>query len=83
MEDLSAKVFRTFNSSKLFQDEINKINEKYKNYKKDDLKDILKNQYIKANIKVADLCNHQKNVSKTFNEQLNKLNDKVKDFKNI
>ena len=81
MEDLSAKVFRTFNSSKLFQDEINKINEKYKNYKKDDLKDILKNQYIKANIKVADLCNHQKNVAKSSLEQIKKINVKIKELK--
>lgn len=81
MEDLSAKVFRTFNSSKLFQDEINKINEKYKNYKKDDLKDILKNQYIKANIKVADLCNHQKNVAKSSLEQIKKINVKMKELK--
>jgi len=81
MEDLSAKVFRTFNSSKLFQDEINKINEKYKNYKKDDLKDILKNQYIKANIKVADLCNHQKNVAKSSLEQIKTINIKIKELR--
>ena len=82
MEGLSAKVFRTFNSSKLFQEELNKITEKYKDYKKNDLATILKNEYIKANIKVADLCNHQKNVSKSSAEQINKLNKQIKELSN-
>lgn len=81
MDDLSSKVFRTYNSSKLFQNELNKISEKYKN-NKNDLKNILKNEYIKANIKVADLCNHQKNVAKSSLEQIKKINEKVKILKN-
>ena len=45
------------------------------------MKDILKNQYIKANIKVADLCNHQKNVAKSSLEQIKKINEKMKELK--
>jgi DNA topoisomerase I len=76
--DLTAKVFRTYNASQLFQDEINKINKTYENYTKDDLKKVLLDAYLKANIKVALLCNHQKKISKTFSEQIKKISDSIK-----
>jgi DNA topoisomerase-1 len=37
--------------------------------------------YNRANIKVAMLCNHQKNISKSFNVQLKKINEKIKELK--
>ena len=82
MEEISAKVFRTYNSSKLFQQQINDINEKYSEYKKNDLVTLLKNEYIKANIKVADLCNHQKNVANSTLEQIKKIETKIKELNN-
>ena len=96
-DDLTAKVFRTYNASYLFQKEIDEINKKYNNKsdKKDnnksDKKDNNKSDkedyiselltcYNKANLKVALLCNHQKNVSKGFNDQIKKINDKIEEL---
>lgn len=80
MEELTAKVFRTFNASFLFQNEISAINSKFDNYKDDDKLNVLLDMYNKANVKVAMLCNHQKNVSKSFNEQIEKMDDKINEL---
>ena len=80
MDDLTAKVFRTFNASNLFQNEINDINQKITTYSKSDKLNTLLDMFNKANIKVAMLCNHQKNISKSFNDQLAKFNEKIKDL---
>ena len=79
-DDLTAKVFRTYNASELFQREIDEINKKMDGIKTDDdnFLNMLLDLYNKANLKVALLCNHQKNVSKTFNEQIDKFNDRIK-----
>jgi DNA topoisomerase-1 len=77
-ENLTAKVFRTYNASKLFQEEINNINDKINKIKDNDNKlNLILDLYNKANLKVALLCNHQKNVSKKFNEQINKFNERI------
>lgn len=83
MEGLTAKVFRTFNASILFQNELNSINEIIDKNNKDDANKInlILDLYNKANVKVAILCNHQKNISKSFNEQLDKINDKLDELK--
>ena len=80
MEELTAKVFRTYNASVLFQNEISDINKKFDTYKADDKMNRLLDMYNKANVKVAMLCNHQKNVSKSFNEQLEKMDEKIKEL---
>ncbi len=85
LEGLTAKVFRTYNASHLFQTEINKINKEFiveGNKKMDDkyMQELL-NAYNKANIKVALLCNHQKNVSKNFNEQIKKFDEQINKLK--
>ena len=80
MDELTAKVFRTFNASFLFQTEISTINDKFNNYSNDDKLNILLDMYNKANVKVAMLCNHQKNVSKSFNDQIEKMNGKISEF---
>ena len=79
--DLTAKVFRTFNASFVFQQELNSITTKYKSYDKADKLNLLLTMFNKANAKVALLCNHQKNVSKGFEESVGKLNDKIKEYK--
>ena len=72
MEGLTAKVFRTYNASYTFQDQLKStpvdgsVNEK-----------IL--AYNRANREVAILCNHQRTVSKTFDNQMNRIEDKVSD----
>lgn len=80
MKDLTAKVFRTFNASYLFQKEINKISKKAMDIPDDDTQKInmLLNGFNKANIKVAILCNHQKQVSKTFKQQIERIDEQIK-----
>jgi DNA topoisomerase-1 len=109
MKKLTARVFRTYNSSKLYQDEIIRLSKKpnsIKNYdpsrgfnyskilywrsstdktKKKDICvktiiDILNN----ANIAVAMLCNHQKNIGKgsqSLKDKINKLDKEHKNYK--
>jgi DNA topoisomerase-1 len=83
MEDLTAKVFRTYNASKLFQEELDSIDKSIEKLDHDDKEKInlILDMYVRANIKVAMMCNHQKNVSKSFNEQIEKLNDKIRELK--
>lgn len=78
MKNLTAKVFRTYNASNLFQKELNKINKKYDSYDEADKINILLDDFNKANAKVAQLCNHQKNITKSTNEQLKKLDESIK-----
>ena len=79
--NLTAKVFRTFNASYVFQQELNTITAKYKSYSKSDKLNLLLTMFNKANAKVALLCNHQKNVSKGFEESVEKINLKIKEYK--
>lgn len=81
MKDLTAKVFRTYNASNLFQKELTKISNKFTSYEKDDKIKLLLDNFNKANAKVATLCNHQKNISKSFTEQLDKMNNTIKTAK--
>ena len=81
MDGLTAKVFRTYNASNLFANELDTITKKYSEYDKDDKYDLLLDGFNKANAKVALLCNHQKNISKNFSEQTTKLKDQIKDLK--
>ena len=79
MKNLTSKVFRTMNASKLFQREINKINNKFQDVTEDNDKiNLLLNEFNKANAKVALLCNHQKNINKNYKDSLIKINDRIK-----
>ena len=80
-KDITAKVFRTFNASYLFQQELNDVTGKYLAYDKSDKLNMLLTMFNKANAKVATLCNHQKNISKGFDDSLDKINDKIKEYK--
>jgi DNA topoisomerase-1 len=82
MEGLTAKVFRTYNASKLFQTELNNINKQIDKMNHDDTNKInlILDMYYKANIKVAILCNHQKKISKSFNEQIDKMSEKINEL---
>lgn len=81
MNGLTAKVFRTYNASNLFADELHEITKKYDGYTKEDKFDLLMDGFNKANAKVALLCNHQKNISKNFSEQTDKIRDQIKELK--
>jgi DNA topoisomerase-1 len=78
MKDLTAKVFRTYNASYLFQKEIKKIYTKYDN--NTDI-NILIDEYNKANAFIAKKLNHQKNIGKNYKDQVDKINEKIKNIK--
>lgn len=81
MDDLTAKVFRTFGASYLFQKELNKITEKYKTYDRSDKTEKILDEFNAANAKVAILCNHQKKVPKSFDNQIDKIKANLSDMK--
>ena len=81
MKNLTSKVFRTMNASRLFQKELNKISSKFQDYDKDDKINLILDEYNKANAKVALLCNHQKNINKNFNNSIDKILNKIKILK--
>merc|ERR1719343_247083 len=70
MEDLTAKVFRTYNASFTLQQELAKFDASKKSqYTQDQLVKI----YNDANREVAILCNHQKAESKGHGEAMAKM----------
>lgn len=81
MKELTARVFRTFNASYLFQKELNKITKKYDGLDTPDKVNILLDEFNRANAKVGVLCNHQKNISKSFDNQMDKINEKINNIK--
>lgn len=76
MEDLSAKVFRTYNASYTLQQELQKADGDIKDSDNADVKVKL---YNDCNRTVAILCNHQKSVSKNHEEQMTKMQEVLKD----
>ena len=80
MDGLTAKVFRTYNASNLFNKELNSTEIK-ENMNEVDKFNFLLNEFNQANIKVAMLCNHQKNVQKNFKEQIQKIDEEINKFK--
>lgn len=81
MKGLTAKVFRTYNASNLFQKELQKISNRFENYAEDDKINLLLDEFNKANGKVALLCNHQKNINKSNVGKAEKLNLAIKTSK--
>ena len=82
MSGLTAKVWRTYNASTLFQKEIDKINEeKVKAIHENERVSYLITMFNQANTTVALLCNHQKSVSGKFDEQIDKIDEKIKQLK--
>jgi len=83
MPDLTAKVWRTYNASTVFQKELDKINEdKVLSIHESERINYLISMFNQANTTVALLCNHQKTVSTTLDDQVDKLDKKIKDLKN-
>lgn len=81
MDGLTAKVFRTYNASTLFYDELFSIKLK-ETMNENEKMDFLLDKFNQANIKVASLCNHQKNVQKNFKEQITKIDEIIHELKN-
>lgn len=79
---LSAKTWRTFKASQLFQKELNKIKlEDIKDFDDNEKINYLVSRFNYANTQVALLCNHQKNISKNFDDVISKLKHRLKDLK--
>lgn len=81
MKNLSARMFRTFNASNLFQKELQKISNKFETYAEDDKINLILTEFAKANGKVALLCNHQKGVVKSNATKIENLNQSIKKLK--
>jgi DNA topoisomerase-1 len=81
MKNLTAKTFRTFRASNMFQKEIYKIYAKFEGQEQPTI-DTLIPLYNAANLKVAKYLNHQKNVAKGHKGQVDKINDMIKNEKN-
>lgn len=78
MKSLSARVFRTMNASNVFSKELKKLTKKYENYEGDDKIGLLIEGYNKANLRVAEICNHVRNVVKNDNKQIQNINNMIK-----
>ncbi|KAG1474328.1 hypothetical protein G6F56_000419 [Rhizopus delemar] len=75
MKGLSAKVFRTYNASITFQEQLEKLTNSNESVADKML------SYNRANREVAVLCNHQKAANKNHGEQISKLEDRVRALK--
>ncbi|KAG2174413.1 hypothetical protein INT43_004436 [Umbelopsis isabellina] len=75
MKGLTAKVFRTYNASHTFQEQLNKLTRE-----EDSIPDKLLS-YNRANREVAILCNHQRSVSKNHGQMIAKIQDKIRALK--
>lgn len=75
MKGLTAKVFRTYNASNTFQEQIDLLTNP-----KDSVSDKLLS-YNRANREVAVLCNHQKSASKTHAQMISRISDRIRALK--
>lgn len=79
MKHLTAKVFRTYNASYLFQKELNKIEKRVSEITDPKEREkLILHYYNLANKEVAQLCNHQKKVSATFKDQIQTIEENIK-----
>lgn len=74
MKGLTAKVFRTYNASITFQEQLDQ-----KSLENATLQEKL-NAYNQANRMVAILCNHQRSVPKTHEQSMEKMRSRVGDL---
>ncbi|KAI7898901.1 uncharacterized protein BX663DRAFT_523196 [Cokeromyces recurvatus] len=75
MKGLSAKVFRTYNASITFQQQVDLLTNS---------DDSIANKllsYNRANREVAILCNHQRSVSKTHEQTISRISDRIRQHK--
>src|SRR5436190_12222714 len=75
MSGLSAKVFRTFNASYTFQDQLRKLTPK-----SGSVVDKFA-AYTEANRQVAILCNHKRAIPKTHQIAIGRIEDQVRALK--
>ena len=79
LKNLTAKVWRTYNASHLFQKELDKIRpEKIEKLPESERVNFIISLFQQANAAVAILCNHQKTVSTNFDKMVDRINDRIK-----
>lgn len=82
LEGLTAKVWRTYNASSLFQKELERVNTTILDKMPESEKiNYLISIFNQANTAVALLCNHQKNVSSDIDKKLEKINENIKKYR--
>jgi len=82
LEGLTAKVWRTYNASILFQKELDKIKaEKVETIEPNERLNYLIAMFNQANTAVALLCNHQKAVNKSLDNTVDRFDDRIKELK--
>lgn len=82
MDGLTAKVWRTFNASLLFQKELDKVKEDHiLKIDPSEKLNYLIAMFNQANTSVALLCNHQKNVNAGVDNMIIKINNRLKELK--
>jgi len=85
MEGLTAKVWRTYNASYIFQKELDKLvsSKKLDMFtEKEERLNYLIALFNQANTEVALLCNHQKATNTNLDKVLDMINEKLKALKN-
>ena len=84
MEGLTAKAWRTYNASHIFQKELDKLSSSKKLElftEKEERINFLITIFNQANAEVALLCNHQKAVNNNLDKTIDKINEKLKELK--
>ncbi len=82
MEGLTAKVWRTYNASMLFQKELDKVNPNIlEKMPESERINYLMSIFNQANTAVALLCNHQKNVSSDIEKSVKQIEEAIKKYK--
>ena len=84
MKGLTAKVWRTYNASFIFQKELDKLTSTKKLdmfTEKDERLHFLISIFNQANTEVALLCNHQKAVTTNLDNSIDKIDIKIKELK--
>lgn len=82
MEGLTAKVWRTYNASMLFQKELDKVNPNIlEKMPESERINYLMSVFNQANTAVALLCNHQKNVSADIEKSVKQIDESIKKYK--
>jgi DNA topoisomerase-1 len=84
MKGLTAKVWRTYNASFIFQKELDKLtlSKKIELFtEKDERLHFLISIFNQANTEVALLCNHQKSVTSNLDNSIEKIDTRIKELK--
>jgi DNA topoisomerase-1 len=84
MEGLTAKVWRTYNASFIFQKELDKLTSSKKIElftEREERINFLISIFNQANTEVALLCNHQKATNSNIDTMLEKFDIKLKEYK--